>query len=75
MKPSTNKLPSKGVDDIQCCHNSHPRTRSLLQERAVKHPSAEYQLHEDDTQAPTMAPDRFFYTMQAAFELQKLNAD
>jgi hypothetical protein len=49
--------------------------RSLLQERAVKHPSAEYQLRKDDTQAPMMAPDRFFYAMQAAFELRKSNAD
>jgi hypothetical protein len=60
---------------IQCRHNSHPRIRSLLQEQSVKHPSAEYQLLEDDTKAPTMAPDRFFCATQAVFELQKSNAD
>jgi hypothetical protein len=55
--------------------HSHPRIRSLLQERAVKHLSAEYRLREDDTQAPAMAPGRFFYAIRATFELQKSNAD
>jgi hypothetical protein len=68
-------LPNKGVDDIQCHHNSHQRMCGILQEQVVKHPSVEYQLCEDDTQAPTMAADRLFFVTQAAIELQKSNAD
>ncbi len=68
-------LLSKGVDNIQCHHNSHQRVCGFLQERVVKHPSVEYWLCKDDTQAPTMASDRLFFVMQAAIELQKSNAD
>ncbi len=53
----------------------HLRIHSFLQEQAVKQPSVEYRLCKDDTQAETMAPDRLFYITQAAFELQKSNAD
>jgi hypothetical protein len=40
-----------------------------------KHPSVEYQLRRDDTQAPTMASDRLSFVTQAVTELQKSNAD
>ncbi len=46
-----------------------------LQEQSVKHPSGEYQLHKDDTQAEMMAPDRLVYVTRTAFELGKSNAD
>ncbi len=52
-----------------------PATINSCLTAAVKHPSVEYQLHEDETQAPTMAPDRLFYVTRAAFELRKSNAD
>ncbi len=68
-------LPSEEVDNIQCHHNSHQRICGFLQEQVVKHPSVEYQLCRDDTQAPTMASDRLFFVTQAAIELQKSNAD
>jgi hypothetical protein len=67
--------PSKGVDNIQCHHNSHQRICGFLQEQVAKHLSVEYQLRKDDTQAPTMASDRLFFFMQAVIELQKSNAD
>jgi hypothetical protein len=68
-------LPSKGVDNIQRHHNSHQRICSFLQEQVVKHPSIEYQLCKDDTQAPTIASNRLFVVTQAMIELGKSNAD
>jgi hypothetical protein len=68
-------LPSKGVDNIQCHHNSHQRIRGFLQEQVGKHPSVEYRLCGDDTQAPMMASDRLFFVTQAGIELRKSNTD
>ncbi len=68
-------VPSEGVDNIQCHHNSHQRIRGFLQEQVVKYSSIEYRLCRDDTQAPTMAYDRLFHVTRAAIELQKSNPD
>jgi hypothetical protein len=62
-------LQSKGVDNIQCHHNSHQRICGFLQEQVVKHTSVEYRLCKDDTQAPTIALDRLFFVTQATIEL------
>jgi hypothetical protein len=75
MKPSTNKYYQVKELTIYNVITIVIREHAAFSKNIVKHPSVEYQLCRDDTQAPIMASDRLFLATQAATELQKSNAD